>query len=124
VQKDRDPAQAGLPRIGSSVVRILAAAACSRTRPLDLRRKLEQQVLRSASPMGSRNCGGSSEVTPPIIESISAVIAHSSEGAASADQDKQAQAVSLFITNMLARRLESAKSNGVTATELKRRCKM
>jgi hypothetical protein len=44
---------------------------------LDLRRKLEQQVLRSASPMGSLNCGGSSAVTPPIIESISAVIAHS-----------------------------------------------
>jgi hypothetical protein len=42
--------------------------------------------------MGSLNCGGSSAVTPPIIESISAVIAHSSEGAASTDQDQQAQA--------------------------------
>ena len=37
------------------------------------------------------------------------------EGAASTDHDQQAQAVNLFITDMLARRLELAKGNGATA---------
>ena len=47
-------------------------------------------------------------------DDLRVIAEHGYEGAASADQDKQAQAVSLFITNMLARRLESAKGNGVT----------
>ena len=50
VQKERDPAQAGLPRIGSEVVRMLAGASCSRTRLLDLRRTLEQRVRLTKRP--------------------------------------------------------------------------
>jgi hypothetical protein len=39
---------------------------------------------------------------------------HGYEAATSTDHDQQTRTVSLFITNMLTRRLESAKNNGVT----------
>src|SRR6476660_6594332 len=45
---------------------------------------------------------------------------HGYEGAASTDHDQRAQAVSLFVTDMLAGSI--GQGNGVTATALKRRC--
>jgi hypothetical protein len=92
VQKERDPAQAGLPRIGPSVVSILAAASCSRTR----RSRSAPQAGAASAPHQTRptNCtpigkpDGVAELRLilgsyfPTIEGISAVIAHSQIGVA------------------------------------------
>jgi len=48
-------------------------------------------------------------------DDLRAIARHGYEGAASADQAQRVQALNLFITDMLARRLESAKGNRVTA---------
>jgi hypothetical protein len=55
-------------------------------------------------------------------DDLRVIAEHGYEGVAITDHDRQAQAVSLFITDMLAASI--GQGNGVTATALKRRCKM
>jgi hypothetical protein len=50
-------------------------------------------------------------------DDLRVIAGHGHEGVASADQDQQAQAVSLFITDMLAASV--GQGNGVTALQLR-----